>query len=115
MISFDAIRKIAVEYWSEPGGFVYDAYRWANGELFHHRIGLPMMQIALTPHGGCIGWTNVNIERPVITIHPSAWDNPEAWGGIPAGRRYVLDLVIYEMTHVSVQMTVQADTESVGP
>ena len=115
MISFDAMRDTAVAYWSDLGAFVYDAYGWENSERFDNRIALPMIQVALTPHGGCIGMTNANVQRPVITIHPSSWGNPDAWGGIPAGRRYVLDIVIHEMTHVSVQMTMQDHTEGVGP
>jgi hypothetical protein len=100
------------------GAWVYQAFDWMNHTYFADALPVPLIQIAITPWGGCLGHTASDVDRtrpPVITLHPSLWGaapshhrstrQGHVWG-IPErylGPRLALDVLVHELVHVSVE------------
>jgi hypothetical protein len=79
-----------------------------NEALFAGALSTPLIQLALTAHGNCLGQTRVGSGRPIITLHPSLWGGTERtnpWGldASLLGPRYACDVLIHECLHVSVE------------
>ncbi len=102
-----ACRLIAQLYQGDSGLWAYEAFDYINATFFDHQLPQPLIQWAITPHGGCLGYTTPG-HAPVITLHPSLLrphKKERPWGIDPAllGPRYAFDTLIHESIHVSVE------------
>jgi hypothetical protein len=104
----EACHLVAEHYHGKHGHWVYKAFDWINATLFAGELPCPLIVLGLTPHGGCVGWTQSSVTKPpTIMLHPSIWGGTERedpWGISPdiLGARYALDVLIHECMHVKV-------------
>ncbi len=101
-----ACRLIARHYGGARGTWAYEAFDHINATLFDGELPTPLIMWALTPHGGCLGYTQPGA-APIITLHPSllgGTQKPNPWKIDPAllGVAYAYDVLIHECIHVSV-------------
>jgi hypothetical protein len=103
----DACQLIARHYDGRRGAWAYECFEHINATLFDGELPWPLILWAITPHGGCLGFTNLGRDYPVITLHPSLLggtekDNP--WHTDPAllGVCYGYDVLVHECIHVKV-------------
>ena len=104
--ALDDLRQMARYYHGPRGEFAYLAFEHINATLFDDLLPLPLIQWALTAHGGCLGLTQSS-GPPVITLHPSLLGGTQKanpWGIDPAllGVCYAYDVLVHECIHVSV-------------
>jgi hypothetical protein len=103
-----ACKLIARHYGGPRGEFAYECFEHINATLFGGELPWPLITWALTPHGGCLGYTQVcQSAPPVIVLHPSllgGTENKNPWGRDPAilGVCYAYDVLVHECTHVKV-------------
>jgi hypothetical protein len=119
-----ACREVIAYAHRRRGVWVYQAFDWVNRTYFADELPVPLIQIAITPWGGCLGYTALrrdpeqgradHEQAPVVTLHPSLWEAAPAsspglerqvWK-IPArylGPRFALDVLVHELMHVSVE------------
>jgi len=106
----DACQTVARHFYGKRGAWCYQAFEWINRTLFFDELPYPLIVLGLTAHGACLGLTSSPVDQgkvPTILLHPSLWGGTERadpWG-IAAdllGPRYVLDVLIHECIHVSV-------------
>jgi hypothetical protein len=106
------LREIAARYNGREGGvWAYDAFDDINAKYFGGELPTPKIQWALTAHGRCLGLTRMDIEAPIITLHPSILGGTEKanpWRRDPAwlGPAYAFDVLLHEMIHISVNYIV---------
>ena len=102
------MRAVAKHYYGALGTFAYDCYEWVNREFYGGDLPVPLIIVALTGWGGCVGYTrSADMRQPVIKLHPStiAPASRNAWGGIPAGVTYASEVLLHELVHVGVNYT----------
>lgn len=104
-----ACKLLASHYHGEPGRWAYDTFEEINRAYFDNTLPWPLIQWAITPHGGCLGLTRrIGARPPVITLHPSLLGVSEKrrpWG-IDAkylGYKYAWDVLLHESIHISVR------------
>jgi hypothetical protein len=102
----EACRLIARTYYGKQGQWAYESFEHINAVFFDGALPWPLIQWAITPHGGCLGLTQPG-EAPVITLHPSLLGGTEKrnpWGVDAAllGVRLAYDVLLHECMHVSV-------------
>lgn len=105
----DNMRQMSRYYYGALGTFFYDAYTFINREYFGGDLPVPLLTVGITSYGACIGWTKANTERhPIIKLHPStlAPANDGTWGGARHGLPVAYDVILHELTHVSVEYLV---------
>ena len=104
-----ALEAICFGYHGARGRFAYRAFGWLNPVVFDEKLPLPLLQWALTPYGGCLGFTEPRVEDDrVITLHPAIWraagSTRGGWAArIAPGPRYTLDVILHELIHVEVE------------
>jgi hypothetical protein len=98
---------LVAEHYHGPRGLLgYALFEAVNAHLFDGALPWPWVTWALTPHGGCVGYTTGG-RQPTITLHPSVLGGTERerpWGKHPAwlGTLFALDVMIHECMHVAV-------------
>jgi len=102
-----AVRLVAAHYHGPRGVWAYEAFDFINAAYFAGALPTSAISWALTPHGGCLGYTQPNPAAPLIVLHPSLLGGTERrapWGEDPAllGVRYAFDVLIHECIHVQV-------------
>jgi hypothetical protein len=107
----DACKQIARVYWARRGVWGYEAFEFINATYFAGSLPWPLIQWALTAHGGCLGKTCARPDAPVITLHPSllgGTEKDDPWRIQPAwlGPCYAFDVLLHETMHVSVDCVI---------
>jgi len=104
--AYDVMLQIAKQYHGEKGRWAYEAFGYINATYFNDQLPIPLIQWAITPHGGCLGHTQA--AKSVVTLHPSLLGGTEKkapWGIDPAllGYCYAFDVLLHECMHIGVE------------
>ena len=101
------VRAVAGHYYGEVGTFVYDAYEFINAQYYGGDLPVPMIQIAITPFGRCLGVTQPRDGQPKIGLHPSVISprSPDVtifgYSTDGLGIRFAYDVLLHELVHVA--------------
>jgi hypothetical protein len=109
LMDMRAMTLAVAEHYQDARGLLgYAMFEAVHAQLFHNELPWPLVLWGLTPHGGCLGYTQSPLVcPPTITLHPSLlggtekenpWNKPSAWLGV----LFALDTVIHECMHVAV-------------
>lgn len=101
------MRTVAGHYYGALGVFAYDAYEFINQTYYGGDLPVPMIQIGITPWGGCLGVTRSADGQPRIGLHPSTIAPRSAGKGLFGydagnfGIRFAYDVLLHELVHVA--------------
>jgi hypothetical protein len=63
------MKQVAEHYYGALGSFYYEAFEHISQQHFGGDLPVPLLQVAMTPYGRCIGYTQSREARqPVIRI-----------------------------------------------
>jgi hypothetical protein len=77
------VLQIAEHFHGAKGRWAYEAFDFINSAYFGGKLPMPLIQWAITPHGGCQGLIKSSLRDPVITLDPSllgGTEKREPWG-----------------------------------
>jgi len=97
------VRQVAEYYYGALGVFYYDAFEHINRMHFGGDLPVPLLQIAMTPYGKCVGYTLSKSQRqPIVRMHPSLVRKQTV------SLVYGYDVLLHECCHVAVDYLIGA-------
>jgi len=98
------MRQVAQHYYGALGTFYYDAFEHVNREHFGGDLPVPLLQVAMTPYGRCLGYTLPReAKQPVIRMHSNL-----IMRGVPGELVAAYEVLLHECCHVAVHYIVGA-------
>lgn len=98
------MRQVAQHYYGALGTFYYDAFEHVSRQHFGGDLPVPLLQVAMTPYGRCIGYTLPReTKQPVIRMHSNLIKQ-----GVLSELLAAYDVLLHECCHVAVHYLVGA-------
>jgi hypothetical protein len=98
------MKQVAEHYYGALGSFYYEGFEHINWTHFGGDLPVPLLQVAMTPYGRCLGYTLSRESRqPVIRMHPNLIKKGNAGEML-----YNYEVLLHECCHIAVDYIVGA-------